>query len=130
MAINSGILKASNITAAASSADYGQAPDQRKLYDFSDRVAELTPEESPFFTYLANVSKVATDDNVFRFLENRTQINHTDRSFLLAADVNGGSAVGVNEVEYSFKASSTIFKYFFLGLSLLLALIDNQYLVC
>ena len=98
MAINSGILKASNITAAASSAGYGQAPDQRKLYDFSDRVAELTPEESPFFTYLANVSKVATDDNVFRFLENRTQINHTDRSFLLAADVNGGSAVGVNEV--------------------------------
>ena len=45
MAINSGILKASNITAAASSAGYGQAPDQRKLYDFSDRVAELTPEE-------------------------------------------------------------------------------------
>mgnify|MGYP003625430718 FL=1 len=98
MAINSGILKASNITAAASDAGYGQAPDQRKLYDFSDRVAELTPEESPFFTYLANVSKVATDDNVFRFLENRTQINHTDRSFLLAAHVNGEAAVAVNEV--------------------------------
>ena len=49
MAINEGILKASNITAAATSAGYGQAPDQRKLYDFSDRVAELTPEESPFF---------------------------------------------------------------------------------
>jgi len=93
MAYNSGILKASNITAAATSADYGQAPDQRKLYDFSDRVAELSPEESPFFTYWSNVSKVATDDNVFRFLENRTQINHTDRSFLLAAAVNGGSAV-------------------------------------
>jgi hypothetical protein len=101
MAINSGILKASNITAAASSAGYGQAPDQRKLYDFSDRVAELTPEESPFFTYLANVSKVATDDNVFRFLENRTQINHTDRSFKLAAAVNGGSAV-VADTSYAF----------------------------
>ena len=101
MAINSGILKASNITAAASDAGYGQAPDQRKLYDFSDRVAELTPEESPFFTYLANVSKVATDDNVFRFLENRTQINHTDRSFLLAAHVNGEAVVSV-DVVYSF----------------------------
>jgi len=106
MAINSGILKASNITAAATSADYGQAPDQRKLYDFSDRVAELTPEESPFFTYLANVSKVATDDNIFRFLENRTQINHTDRSFLLAADVNGGSAVTADTV-YAFTVDTS-----------------------
>tara|TARA_R100000008_G_scaffold16502_1_gene8148 strand:+ start:34388 stop:35764 length:1377 start_codon:yes stop_codon:yes gene_type:complete len=106
MAINSGILKASNITAAATSAGYGQAPDQRKLYDFSDRVAELTPEESPFFTYLANVSKVATDDNVFRFLENRTQINHTDRSFLLAADVNGGAAVS-KDVVYSFTVDTS-----------------------
>lgn len=101
MAINSGILKASNITAASTSAGYGTAPDQRKLYDFSDRVAELSPEESPFFTYLANVSKVATDDNVFRFLENRTQINHTDRSFNLAAAVNGGSAV-VADTSYAF----------------------------
>ena len=98
MAINKGMLKASDITASTTSAGYGVAPDQRKLYDFSDRVAELTPEESPFFTYLSNVSKVATDDNVFRFLENRSQINHTDRSFLLAADVNGGSAVDKNEV--------------------------------
>jgi len=102
MAITSGTLKASNITAAATSAGYGQAPDQRKLYDFSDRVAELTPEESPFFTYLANVSKVATDDNVFRFLENRSQINHTQRNFSLDADVNGGSAVTANTV-YAFQ---------------------------
>jgi hypothetical protein len=106
MAINSGILKASNITAAATGADYGQAPDQRKLYDFSDRVAELTPEESPFFTYLANVSKVATDDNVFRYLENRSQINHTDRSFLLAANVNGGSAV-TKDVVYQFTVDTS-----------------------
>jgi hypothetical protein len=102
MAINEGILKASNITAQTSSAGYGQAPDQRKLYDFSDRVAELTPEESPFFTYLSNVSKVATDDNVFRFLENRTQINYTARTFNLDADVNGGSAVTAGSV-YSFQ---------------------------
>ena len=24
----------------------------RRLYDFSDRVADLSPEESPFFVYL------------------------------------------------------------------------------
>ena len=98
MAINKGMLKASQITASTTAAGYGEAPDQRKLYDFSDRVAELTPEESPFFTYLANVSKVATDDNVFRFLENRSQINHTDRSFLLAAAPNGSDPVVANRV--------------------------------
>jgi len=93
MAFNQGQLKASQITAAATSADYGQAPDQRKLYDFSDRVAELMPEESPFFVYLSQVAKVATDDNIFRYLENRTVTNYTARNFNLAAAVNGGSAV-------------------------------------
>ena len=102
MAYNQGQLKASDITKAASSAGYGQTSDQRKLYDFSDRVAELMPEESPFFTYLANVSKVATDDNVFRFLENRSHINHTSRNFYLDADVNSGSAVSANVV-YAFQ---------------------------
>ena len=28
----------------------------RRLYDFSDRVADLSPEESPFFVYLNNDS--------------------------------------------------------------------------
>jgi len=93
MAFNKGQLKSSQITAASTSAGYGQAPDQRKLYDFSDRVAELMPEESPFFVYLSQVAKVATDDNIFRYLENRTVTNYTSRNFSLAADVNGGSGV-------------------------------------
>ena len=98
MAFNQDILKASQITAASTSAGYGQAPDQRKLYDFSDRVAELMPEESPFFVYLSQVSKVATDDNIFRYLENRTVTNYTSRNFSLAADVNSGSAVTAGNV--------------------------------
>lgn len=98
MAFNQDILKASQITAASTSAGYGQAPDQRKLYDFSDRVAELMPEESPFFVYLSQVSKVATDDNIFRYLENRTVTNYTSRNFSLAAAVNGGSAVTAGNV--------------------------------
>lgn len=93
MAFNQGQLKSSQITAVAADAGIGQRPDQRRLYDFSDRVSELMPEESPFFVYLSQVSKVATDDSVFRFLENRTGINYTSRNFNLAADVNGGSAV-------------------------------------
>ena len=56
----------------------------RRLYDFSDRVAELSPEESPFFVYLSKVGKVPTSDSQFRFLEDRTKIAIADRSFLSA----------------------------------------------
>ena len=54
----------------------------RRLYDFSDRVADLAPEESPFFVYLSKVGKVPTSDSQFRFLEDRTKVSITDRSFL------------------------------------------------
>ena len=64
----------------------------RRLYDFSDRVADLAPEESPFFVYLSKVAKVPTSDSQFRFLEDRTKIHMTDRSFLLDG---GGSAVTI-----------------------------------
>ena len=53
----------------------------RRLFDFSDRVADLAPEESPFFVYLSKVGKVPTTDSQFRFLEDRTKVSITDRSF-------------------------------------------------
>ena len=95
MAYNTGTLKSSNITAAATSADVGQAPDQRRLYDFSDRVAELAPDESPFFVYLSKVAKVPTDDAVFRFLENRSRVDWTNRS-LYADSALGSVTAGVS----------------------------------
>ena len=52
----------------------------RRLYDFSDRVADLAPEESPFFVYLSKVGKVPTSDSQFRFLE-------IERRFLLPIEV-------------------------------------------
>ena len=55
----------------------------RRLYDFSDRVADLAPEESPFFVYLSKVGKVPTSDSQFRFLEDRTKVHITDRSFFV-----------------------------------------------
>ena len=79
----SGQIKASNLTAAATSADYGVAPDRRRLYNFSDRIAELAPEESPFFVYLSQTAKLPTDDSLFRYLEDRTKINYKSREFLL-----------------------------------------------
>ena len=49
----------------------------RRLYDFSDRIAELAPDESPFFVYLSKVGKVPTSDSQFRFLEERTKVSIT-----------------------------------------------------
>ena len=53
----------------------------RRLFDFGDRIADLAPEESPFFVYLSKVGKVPTTDSQFRFLEDRTKVSITDRSF-------------------------------------------------
>ena len=64
----------------------------RRLYDFSDRVADLAPEESPFFVYLSKVAKVPTTDSQFRFLEDRTKIAMTDRSFVISTDLAAVSA--------------------------------------
>ena len=64
----------------------------RRLYDFGDRVAELNPEESPFFVYLSKVGKVPTTDSQFRFLENRSKMSWTDRSFVISTDLAAVSA--------------------------------------
>jgi hypothetical protein len=69
----------------------------RRLYDFSDRVAELSPEESPFFVYLSKVGKVPTTDSQFRFLEDRTKVAMTDRSFLLKGAVAALAAEGSDD---------------------------------
>ena len=101
MAYKIGTMLSSNVTEAASTAGVGQAPDQRRLYDFSDRVAELSPEESPFFVYLSKVAKAATDDPIFRFLENRSKIDWSSRNFYTDGSVNGGSAVSAG-TSYTF----------------------------
>ena len=95
---NTGSLKSSDITAQTSDAGVGQRPDARRIFNFGDRVAELTPEESPFFVYLNKVSKAPTDDPVFRYLENRNKISFSDRSFKIKGAV-GTVAAGSS---YSF----------------------------
>ena len=71
MAITQGGVKTTDVVQASSNSHasaHGTTPDVRRLYNFGDRVADLSPEESPFFVYLSKVSKVPTDDSVFRFL--------------------------------------------------------------
>ena len=45
----------------------------RRVFNFGERVAELAPMQSPFFVYLSKVAKKATNDPVFKFLEQRHQ---------------------------------------------------------
>ena len=70
--------------------------DTRRMFNFGERVAELAPQQSPFFVYLSKVAKKVTDDPVFKFLEQRHQWQrrnftvHTDLSEALATDGAGG----------------------------------------
>ena len=47
--------------------------DTRRVFNFGDRVAELAPQQSPFFVYLSKVAKKPTNDPVFKYLEQRHQ---------------------------------------------------------
>ena len=47
--------------------------DTRRIFNFGERIAELAPQQSPFFVYLSKVAKKTTDDPVFKFLEQRHQ---------------------------------------------------------
>ncbi len=70
--------------------DTGVAPqgasinDSRRIFNFGERVAELAPQQSPFFVYLSKVAKQATDDPVFKFLEQRHQFQR--RNFIVKTD--------------------------------------------
>jgi len=57
--------------------------DNRRMFNFGERIAELAPQQSPFFVYLSKVAKKPTDDPVFKFLEQRHQWQR--RNFQIAA---------------------------------------------
>ena len=102
MANQSGTLYSYNVDQTGNSvpAAVGASADLRRIHNFGDRVAELAPEESPFFVYLNKVAKVPTNDPVFRFLENRSKIDWTSRNFYVDTtthdDVAVGSAYSIN----------------------------------
>lgn len=87
MANQTGTLYSYNVDQTAQNsvpAAVGATADNRRIHNFGDRVAELQPEESPFFVYLNKVAKVPTNDPVFRFLENRSKTDWTSRQFYVA----------------------------------------------
>ena len=81
------------------SPSFGAAPqgfsinDNRRLFDFGSRIAELAPQQSPFFVYLSKVAKKPTNDPVFKFLEQRHQWQRRNFEVVTALD-NKGIAAG------------------------------------
>jgi len=68
----------------------------RRVFNFGDRVAELAPQQSPFFVYLNKVAKKATNDPVFKFLEQRHQWQR--RNFEMHTTFTAGEEYVANEV--------------------------------
>jgi hypothetical protein len=66
--------------------------DSRRIFNFGERVAELAPQTSPFLTYLARVGKKATDDPVFKFLEQRHQYQRRNFTCAQAKDITNYSS--------------------------------------
>jgi len=115
---------AATTIANAHATAHGVAGDQRRLYDWSDRVAELSPDESPFFVYLSKVSKVPTSDPVFRFLENRSKIDWTSRNF--TADSALGSLAAGTSGQVAFDDSGSAVDYLIKGMVIAIEVVDGK----
>ena len=66
----------------------------RRVFNFGDRVAELAPNQSPFFVYLSKVAKKATNDPVFKFLEQRHQWQRRNFEIHTALTTSGAESHG------------------------------------
>lgn len=69
--------------------------DNRRIYNFGERIAELSPAQSPFFVYLNKVGRKPTDDPVFKFLEQRHQWQRRNFKLESAVAAAAPSADGV-----------------------------------
>lgn len=103
IAINQGMLLPSEVTAAASSAGYGQAPDLRQLYDFGDRIALLRPQETPLFVYSSRLRKSPVNSQIFRYLEDRVPAQSFDRLFeIVSVSADTSDVTVVANTSYNF----------------------------
>ena len=93
---NQGTLYSYDVTASTTDTTVAEPPDRRYLFGFRDKVHELNPLRSPFFAYLGKMGKEPVTSPQFRFLENRAKMEWTAKDFYLAADVNSGNTITVN----------------------------------
>ena len=70
--------------------------DTRRKFNFGERVAELAPQQSPFFVYLSKVAKKATNDPVFKFLEQTHQWQRRNFEVKTTEVIADGGAITAN----------------------------------
>ena len=86
----------------------------RRIFNFGDRVAELAPQQSPFFVYLNKVAKKPTDDPVFKFLEQRHQWQRRNFDIVsftwtgIAAETAGGTPTNDLVIDCGYDESGAI----------------------
>ena len=83
----------SNVASAAG-AGTASLDNTRRVFNFGDRVAELAPQQSPFFVYLNKIAKKATNDPVFKFLEQRHQWQRRNFAMAVALTTSDANAHG------------------------------------
>lgn len=93
----------SNLGGNAGVATNVSLDDTRRKFNFGERVAELAPLQSPFFVYLSKVAKKATNDPVFKFLEQRHQwqrrnfaVENTDTKTLATNLISEGNPTALD----------------------------------
>ena len=87
-----------NVASAAGSGT-ADLDNTRRVFNFGERVAELAPQQSPFFVYLSKVAKKSTNDPVFKFLEQRHQWQRRDMTIQAAVAAQGALAHGADTTE-------------------------------
>jgi len=84
----------SNLSGPNTSNSSTSLDDTRRKFNFGERVAELAPQQSPFFVYLSKVAKKATNDPVFKFLEQRHQWQRRNFEIHTALTTSGAESHG------------------------------------
>ena len=98
------LLRSYDVTAQAVDASVGVRPDKYRIYNFGPEIWKIKPKESMFLSLVSKYRKDPVDDVVFRYIEDRNAACWTNRAFVMAAGVNGGSAV-VAGTSYTFSVA-------------------------
>jgi len=91
------------VTTTPSGAFGGQSVDNiRRTFGIGDKVAELAPETSIFFSYLSKLGKKPTDETVWKPLEYRNQWQRRNFTAVYQADDGATSGAGIKiTVDYN-----------------------------
>jgi len=83
----------------------------RRIFNFGERIHELSPQESVFFSMLSRYRKQTTDDPVFKFMEQRHQWQRRNFAATAAVHGSGGATWATVNGALTFNAGAKYDKY-------------------